>query len=325
MKLWKNVLVHVDSRENALEALGNSVRVAEAFNGRVIAFDAVSSSARLLSLQYPTLRTDHLQELARTARTEELRDTVAELELGVPFETIVGRGSPGRALLGYAERNADLIVKTVAPADVEDKTARGVVATQLLREAQVPVWLSPPGRPPVRRVVAAVNLWTSQKWRQRLDERVVLAAARLSLVQNAELHVVCIADRLRDDLYRCMLGPEQFKDFLVQDRKELRRALDDLLTRIGPHSVPHLVEGNPLSAIEKIAVEMDADVVVVGRDGGGTDASLRGESMAERLFARLNRSLLLVPPDVPFVSATATPWTLESESAARDSYERAYG
>lgn len=325
MKLWKNVLVHVDSRESGLEAVEDSLQIAEAFGGRVIAFDAVASSPKMLSFQYPTLTVDHLKEFAVATRSQELRDAVAQLELRAPVEAIVGRGSAGRALLGYAERNADLIVKTASASDVQQRTARGAVAIHLLREAQVPVWLSSPGKSQVNRVIAAVNLWTTEPWRQRLDERVVLAAARLSLVRNAELHVMCVADRVRDELYKCMLRPDQYEQFLARDREELRRSLSELIAQIGPSSVPHLVEGDPVEAIEKTVLDMSADVVVVGRDGIGVGGSADGETFAERLFRRLNHSMLLVPPEPASVGARATPRTYDQDSGALAQEMRTHG
>lgn len=297
MNLWKNVLVHVDGRPDTAEALGKSLLVAEAFCGRVIAFDSIEPASRPLPFPYPTLRVDHLLKFAADARTEELREELAQRELRVPVEAMVGNGAPGRALLGCAARSdTDLIVKATSAADVQRMTVSGAAALHLLRASQVPVWLY---APPVRRsgrILAAVNLSGTSSERALLNEHVVLAAARLALVESAELHVVCVADSARDRLYQSILRPAQYRRYLAKDRGELRRSLEELTHRLGARTVPHLVEGNALEALEKIVRELDADVVTLGRRDTDPCASMFGTYFSERLFCRVDRSVLLVTP-----------------------------
>ena len=243
MKLWRNVLVHVDGNVGTPDALEQSRRLAETFGGRVI-----------------------------EAPGEE--DT------------------PGRALLHCAaRRGSDLIVKATSAADVRQMTVSGAAALHLLRTSPVPVLLHAPPARRSGRVIAAVNLSGTAPEGKKLDEHVVLAAARLSRLEPAELHVVCVADSARDRLYESILQPAQYRRYLAEDRDDLRRSLASLTARLGPRSVPHLVEGNAVDALETIALELEADAVTLGRDD--TDAGIGGH-FAERLFCRIDRSVLLV-------------------------------
>jgi len=266
---------------------------------------------------------DHLVEFAAAARAEQLREQLAALELRVPVEAMVGRGAPGRALLGCAARSeTDLIVKATSAADVRQMTVSGAAALHLLRASPVPVWLY---APPVRRsgrVVAVVNLSGMASERDQLDEHVMLAAARLSLLEPAELHVVCVADRARDRLYESILRPAQYRRHLAKDRGELRRSLADLTTRLGPRSVPHLVEGNAVEALEKIVLELEADVVTLGRHDAGARTGMLGVYFAERLFCRIDRSVLLVTPERGSVRARANPGTRRGLSSVDTSGAR---
>jgi nucleotide-binding universal stress UspA family protein len=80
---------------------------------------------------------------------------------------------------------------------------------------------------------------------------------------------------------------------LSKDRKSLKSSLFYLTARIGAGSVPHLLEGDSLDEIERLVLELDADAVVLGRDDGGGTLD---PSFAERLFCRIDRSVLLVAP-----------------------------
>jgi hypothetical protein len=309
MKPWRNVLVHADGRLDT-PALEKSLRVAEAFGGRVIAFDSIEAGGEPLPFHLPTLRVDHLVEFAAAARTEQLREELAAVEPRVPIEAVVGRGALGRALLGCAaQRDTDLIVKAASAEDARHMTASGAAALHLLRASQVPVWVYAPTRRRSGRVVAAVNLSrsASASRREQLNEHVALAAARLSLLEPAELHVVCVADLTRDRLYESILQPAQYRRYLAEDRGDLRQSLAELSTRLGPRSVPHLVEGNSLEALEKLVRELEADVVTLGRDDSTTQAGMFGVYFAERLFCRINRSVLLVPPAAGSLRASLDP------------------
>jgi hypothetical protein len=299
MKLWSNVLVHVDRRPDTPEVLEKSLLVAEAFGGRVIAFDSVEPASAPLPFHFPTLRVDHLMEFAAAERAEQLRAELAALDQAVPVEAIVGRGAPGRALLACAaNKDSALIVKATSAADVRQMTASGMAALHLLRASQVPVWLFAPPARGKNRIVAAVNLSGKAGERDPLNEHVMLAAAWLSLLESAELHVVCVADRARDRLYDSILRPAQYRRYLAKDREALRRSLTELAARIGPRAVPHLVEGNALEEIEKLVLELEAETVTLARDDAD---GMPGVDFAERLFCHIDRSVLLVTPDAESV------------------------
>jgi len=290
VELWSNVLVHVDGRPETSAALKKSLHVAEAFGGRVIAFDSVDPSAEQLPLRFPSLRVDHLVEFAAAERAEQLRAELARLAQPVPVEAIVGRGAPGRALLDCAaSQNGGLIVKATSAADIRKQTLSGTTALHLLRGSHIPVWLYAPPRRKSHRVLAAVDLSPSRSENASLREQVLLAAAWLSLLEGAELHVVGLTaqEPARPPASRAARRSSE-------PREALRQTLTDLITRIGPRAVPHLVEGPPLDELERLALELEADAVTLGRD----DSSEAFDAdFAEHLFCRLDRSLLLVPQE----------------------------
>ncbi|HET9958811.1 MAG TPA: universal stress protein [Polyangiaceae bacterium] len=205
-----------------------------------------------------------------------------------------GHPDSTRALLKYAARtSADLIVGTASRTDIRELTPRGASALQLLRSSPVPVWLCAPAAVRAARVVAAVDLSTIGADSRKLNEEVALAAARLSLIHHAELHVVCVADAARDRIFRSIMRPAQYSRHLAQHRAELRAALDELVTRIGARPIAHLIEGDAVEALDRLLVDLRADMLVLGRDNSNPQGVLRSD-LAEQLLCRADRSLLLV-------------------------------
>lgn len=310
MKLWRNVLVHVDGKPETPAAFEKSLRVAEAFGGRVIAFDSIEPGSGPLPFHFPTLRSDHLLKFAEDARTEQLREELAARDLLVPVEAMVGNGAPGQAILGCAARSdTHLILKATSAADVRRMTASGMAALHLLRASHLPVWLYTPPARRSGRVVAAVNL-SGMAANEELNEHIVLAGAWLALLEGAELHVVCVADHARDRLYKSILPPAQYRRYLTRDRSELQRSLASLTTRFGPRPVPHLVEGDAVEELQNIVVELSADAVILGRRDRDPCASMFGTYFAERLFCRVDRSVLVVSSEPGFARSRVNPRTL---------------
>jgi hypothetical protein len=196
-----------------------------------------------------------------------------------------------------APLDGDTMIVEARAADVREMTASGVVALQLLRASRSPVWLK--AHPACRggRIVAAVNLCGAGAAREHLNDLVVRAAARLSRSELAELHVVGVADHSRDRVYESLLSPAQYQDYFSQSRGELQRSLHDLIARLAPYAVPHLVEGNALDALEKLMLELGADIVTLGRDDRDARAEMPGVYFAEQLFCRIDRSVLVVGID----------------------------
>jgi hypothetical protein len=159
-------------------------------------------------------------------------------------------------LLRHAENNdADLILKALSAADMEQDTSTVAATLSLVREASIPVWLCSPHRRRTNRVLAVVNAASAN----RANERVIRAGARVAALQGAALHVLCV------------------------DREASRQ----------PHE--NVLQSDALTIMEKAVLDLEPDIVVLNRDG--TDLTgLPGTHLVERLFCRVECSMLLVPP-----------------------------
>lgn len=314
MQVWKHVFVHVDAGPHAPVALGKALSVAEAFDGRVTAFDSVSAAevSTAVSLTRARNATDRVLDLAVEARTRELRDELGRLAPRVPVQVSVAKGLPGAALLRHAQNNdADLIFKAVSAVDVGEGTSAGAATQRLLREALVPVWLCSPHRRRKNRVLTAVNFATAEL----ASENVLRAGARVASLHDAELHVLCVdhqaSRRLSELDSRPPLRP------LEHDDAELRRALGAHASPSGaPPPAAQLVA---LETIEKAVFDLEPDIVVLCRDSGAL-SGLPGTHLVERLFCRVECSMLLLPPRQGTRQSLRTPFEFWAPTARPEHY-----
>ncbi|HEY8944373.1 MAG TPA: universal stress protein [Polyangiaceae bacterium] len=287
MKNWKNVFVNVDARPHTPYALEKSLMVAEAFRGRVSAFDSVSAADGKLPADFPDLRIDQLMDLAAAARAHELREELARIAPRVPVEVTVAKGSPASTLLPHARGSqADLILMAVSASEVRQRTPVGTAMLRLLREARVPLWVCSPYARRKSRVLAVVNLAGAAA----ANEHVVRAAVRLASLEQAELHILCVADQA----CRQVLAARSFAREPVNDERELRQLVDEVVGVGSSVLAPHRADAIALHTIEKAVLELEPDFLVLSRDGSDF-GGLPGTYFVERLFGRVDSSMLLLP------------------------------
>ncbi|MBA8792913.1 nucleotide-binding universal stress UspA family protein [Friedmanniella endophytica] len=151
------------------------------------------------------------------------------------------------------------------------------------------------------------------------SEAVLHAAARLATDLGAGLVCGCadvseyVADLDPDGTPRV----EPLDPDLVEDEERSSRLAADLRHRV--RTVLHqfsgdlrvqLLAGDPASALNRLAHDVDADYLVVGARHGGLRAAMSeffGGSIAVQLVHRQTRPVLVVP-DSPVVDGGPLPW-----------------
>jgi universal stress protein E len=308
MRLWKNVLVHAAPRPESLPTLNKSLLVAETFDGRVTAFDSIDRTSGQLSLDFPTLSLDALLDMAAVTRTEQIREQVARLKPRVPVETRVGKGTAASELLSYAvSTDTDLIIKTAGARDLLEMTTSGAAALHLLRNSPVPVWLNSPATQANRRVLAAVNLRETTTERAELNRRILTSAELVATLENAELHVLCVADTACDRLYRALLSEERFNAYEKNAERELHARLRQLMTTVRRPAFPHLVHGDAADVLERFVHEHEIDLVVLAGIGRGGLSGVLAEELPEELVCRTDCSVLVLKSKLQLVPLRPPP------------------
>ena len=185
----------------------------------------------------------------------------------------------------------DLVVKSV-------HHSRALLHTPLdwalLRHAPVPVLLaSTRSHRPTGHVLATVDLHSTDARHQRLNRRVLAAAARFAALSGGKLHCVNAVeiDASFEDL--------EFFDAPRMRRKardSARRRLEQMLAGYDvAKSRVHLPVGKVGRAVTEVADRIGADLVVVGTGTRrGLGALLPGSS-AEKILTRVSCDVLAVP------------------------------
>jgi nucleotide-binding universal stress UspA family protein len=194
---------------------------------------------------------------------------------------VITNGSPIAGILGAAKAaRADVLV--VGP----DRSDVALVAERVARHAPCPVLIARPA-PETGVVIAGTDL--SDPSLTAVD--VAAEAARVRQGPLTIMHVVESPHGPTSRLYR-LLGqtPPRPKSEIPETRAELQRRLKDR----GTNAEVVVVEGEPASALLRLATARVAELVVIGTRGWSEDADIPLGSVAEIVVRSATCSVLVV-------------------------------
>lgn len=169
---------------------------------------------------------------------------------------------------------------------------------ELLRLSPMPVLLIRNAKPYRRPLtLAAVDPAHAHAKPTQLDERILAAASEFSKVLRGELHVM----HANFPSIVGIVTPETqawatltFEELLAQERAAFEAFRRNMRV---PRTRAHLVEGNPVTVIPRLADELGADLVVMGAlSRSGLQRVFIGNT-AERVLGALNCDVLVVKPE----------------------------
>jgi nucleotide-binding universal stress UspA family protein len=158
----------------------------------------------------------------------------------------------------------------------------------MVRTATVPILITGPAIPGIRRVLAAVDLSSAAR-------PTLVAAERIADLYDAKLRVLHVVEPMP-------LLPELPASLTVNElvafaENELEESVWPLIGRADAEQLVR--RGHPAETIAQDAAEWAADLIVVGTHGKGwVDRVLIG-SVTERLLNSLPAAMLVVPVSAP--------------------------
>jgi nucleotide-binding universal stress UspA family protein len=235
---------------------------------------------------------------ARAEIAGALRDKVPPRVLE---EIEVRFGPPGAVLNDVIDaRDAELLVLGGKHHSHIGRWLGGSTAHHMVRTSQVPILITGPASPGIRRVLAAVDL--SVAARPTLG-----AAERIAELFDAEMRVLHVVEPM--SFSPELPGWVTVNELVSMAEAELEASVWPL---IGRADAERLVRrGHPAETIAQAAAEWSADLIVVGTHGRGwVDRVLIG-SVTEKLLNRLPAAMLVVP-----VSGPSSHWA-DARTAAK--------
>jgi universal stress protein E len=286
--------------------LAKAIQVARALGASLELFHALADTLFIELGQYEDDAIDRLRERVEgEARVRLTRLCEAARKHGVEARSSVEWDyPPHEAIVRRATAvGADLIVAECHKGGRTRPWLIHLTDWELMRISPVPMLLIKNARPYRRPLLlAAVDPAHAHAKPSKLDERILAAATELAKGLRGSLHAMHAA-------YPSIVGTDvaaasrratsswstlSYQELLQQERE----VFEDFRTAMGvPRTRAHLVDGNPVAAIPRMAKKLRADVVVMGAlSRSGLGRVFIGNT-AERILEALPCDVLVVKPE----------------------------
>ncbi len=259
---------------------------------------------------------DELEEQMTENRRRHLETLLAGLHAGVDIQTKVLVGRPSEEITREVVINGrDLVLKASEGGSGLKERLFGDADSRLLNDCPCPVLLikSLPSTPYRHRRICAGVYQDEHPGRHRddryaINRKILENATWLATAQFADLHIVHVWEAYGEQHLRSGRSPLHFEadDYVKTEEQRNKRALNTCLTELREsvasdilpafNPVCHLVKGNHRDEIVRLAVSIEADLVVVGDLAHSRLTGLIVDSTAEAVSKRLNCSVLIVKP-----------------------------
>ena len=267
MHRFKNILLYIDPERIAHSAIERVKAITTASEGRVTVLTVFEADP---------------DEATLSATRQRVREALgAHFEGAAELSHVV---TTGRAYLEIIRRvlrrGHDLVVKAIEHEEWYRTAFFSTTDQRLLRKCPVPVMLVDPDRkPPLRRVLAAVDLWAADPDELVMNDGILSMARNLASLYDAEFHVVYVE--------RYYAG------------KETESRWEELTKRWG-EGVPgkrfHFLRGDPRAAIPQLVHNANMDLLVMGTVARTGIPGLIIGNTAEAIITQLNCALLALKP-----------------------------
>jgi nucleotide-binding universal stress UspA family protein len=259
---------------------------------------------------------DELEEQMTEIRRRHLEALVAGLHAGFDIQTNVLIGMPHEEITREVISNGhDLVLKAQEGGNGLKERLFGDKDSRLLNTCPCPVLLVkslPPKPYRHRRICAGVyqdeHPGGHRDDRYAINRRILENATWFATAQFAQLHIIHAWDAYGEQHLRSGRSPLQSDadDYVESELQRNKQALDTCLTELREsiaiellpafNPVCHLVRGSHRDEIVRLAVNMEADLVVVGDLVHSGLTGLIVDSTAEAITRHLNCSILVVKP-----------------------------
>jgi nucleotide-binding universal stress UspA family protein len=266
---FRNILFPTDFTPHARAALKYAAAFARRGGGRVVLFSVQSAKvpANLLTLPERIFEEQDNRWLLQIRA--DVRALLADpLFNGLEVEPVIVEGEPSTAI-AKAVRDYDIDLVTVVTHGRKGLTRAlfGSTAEEIIAEAPCPVLtIRPPQHDFVEHrgdqsEVRLNRLLLSTNFRPS-SAAATHVAKQLTAQSGAELHVVYVIGDYLEQI--SVMFPEGGLNALTRLRSYVQERMTNFAKGDLSRAVPHIVEGRPYEEIVRLAVNTDADLIVIG-------------------------------------------------------------
>lgn len=288
----KQILVILDKPKHEQIALQRAKALAEAAGARL---QLVSFAYEpQLPLLGPQETVDDLVQAIVREREHWLAGLREQYQLpaDTQLEAVWHHSIAAWTLDKLAEKTFDLVLKTAQKQF--GRGGFGSIDWQLIEQSPVPVWLAV-STPWIKRqrLVAALDPTVDNPLHRDLNLRVLETGDRLAQLLKAKLEAVaCLpASGMLEEL-----GFAPKREMTPEQKRAVREYLQETIGESGVDcSKLHLVSGKPAREVNRIVDRNKARLMLVGRGVRKGPVGLLLGNTAERILARSNTDVLVVP------------------------------
>ncbi|MEJ1403826.1 MAG: monovalent cation:proton antiporter-2 (CPA2) family protein [Candidatus Sedimenticola sp. (ex Thyasira tokunagai)] len=311
---YKDILLVLTPGIDETATLGYAVALAEDNRSALTVVEVLTEAST--GIERGVSSPDELEEQMTENRRRWLEALVARLRTGIDVQTKVLVGRPHEEITREVVSNGrDLVLKAAEGGHGLRERLFGDNDSRLLKTCPCPVLLVrsiPPKPYRHRRVCAGVyqdeNPGGHRDDRYAINRKILEHATWLAAAQFAELHIVHAWEAYGEQHMRSGRSHLQFDadDYVEREQKRNKKALNTCLSELREsmasdvlpafNPVCHLVKGSHRDEIVRLAVSVEADLVVVGDLVHSGITSLIVDSTAAAITKHLDCSVLVVKP-----------------------------
>ena len=252
---------------------------------------------------------NRLESMLREQLEEEL-ERIKKLawDEGLAVDTQVVPGRPRESILSMvAALNCDLVIKLADPSGAFARNQLTGNDLALLRKCPVPVLMMADRNQLSSfsgKIMVALDAGNPDEGAIELNKRLFQYGLYIATQEKAELHCVSVWNLPVGKRALRMLSDEELYELQETTRKRYRRRQKELLVEFGVkengngngYIHVHLLKGQPSHEIQKLANEINVDLIVMGTLGRHSQSMMIGNT-AENILNGVYCSILAVKPE----------------------------
>ena len=307
MHAFRSILLAITKQHTSDMELKQAFRMTADNRARLLISLFDSSLETMQRFQFLPLE-KKLEKLFRSQLEEEL-SRLKELawEEGIKAETLIISGRPRQAIHQVvSDYDIDLVIKL---ADTSGVLARNQLTGNdlaLLRKCPVPVLMMADRNQLADftgKVMVTMDVGDPDEEAFNLNKRLLQYGIYLAAQEKAKLHLVSVWGLPAHNHALQTLSDEELYELQEITRLRYKRKLDEVIAEVGLHEKEstlsvqmHLLKGKPSIEIQRLANEINVDLIVMGTLSHHTKGFLMGNT-AENILNGIYCSILAVKPE----------------------------
>ena len=316
MRRFKKILYIVASNSDNRVAFEHATTLASNNQACLTILQVIDEIPDTIKMNGLDISTREFHEKLVMEHQKKLQDLVNSLEQKIDVQIKILDGISFLEIIREVLRNRhDLVIKTAESSGGLLERVFGGNDMHLLRKCPCPVWLvNPKAQHKYQRILAAIDVYDDFQPNESgtnyiLNLQIVEMASSLALSEFAELHIVNAWETMGESVIRSAPLGYQEKDVMTyigevrrQHQQKMDTLMNEVMIKLGQNALDylkpqlHMQKGSPRKEIPALAIQIKADLVVMGTVARTGISGFFMGNTAETILNQLDCSVLAIKP-----------------------------